>query len=60
MTYQDTLDFAHQLDKIDPLKKYRDQFYIPQINGKPAIYFSGNSLGLQPKKCKSSHRAGAS
>ncbi|MBW8050303.1 MAG: kynureninase [Cytophagales bacterium] len=52
MTYQNTLDFARQLDKKDPLKKYRDQFYIPQINGKPVIYFSGNSLGLQPKNVR--------
>lgn len=32
--------------------QYRDQFHIPQINGKDAIYLCGNSLGLQPRKAK--------
>jgi kynureninase len=32
--------------------KYRDQFHIPQHNGRDAIYLCGNSLGLQPKKVK--------
>jgi len=31
------------------LKSYRDQFYFPKINDKNVIYFTGNSLGLQPK-----------
>jgi kynureninase len=31
------------------LKHFRERFYIPIINGKEAIYFTGNSLGLQPK-----------
>lgn len=44
-----TLDFAKQLDAQDELKHFRDQFYIPIIHGKECIYFSGNSLGLQPK-----------
>ena len=33
----------------DELKNYRSKFYIPQSDGKDAIYFCGNSLGLQPK-----------
>ncbi|HEY2582701.1 MAG TPA: kynureninase [Mucilaginibacter sp.] len=48
MTYQNTLEFAQQLDEDDPLKDFRSQFLIPQHNGKDAIYFCGNSLGLQP------------
>ncbi len=32
--------------------QYRDQFHIPQVNGKDSIYLCGNSLGLQPKKVK--------
>jgi kynureninase len=44
-----TLDFAKNLDFNDPLKHFREQFYIPVINGKECIYFTGNSLGLQPK-----------
>ncbi len=49
MNFENTLAFAQQLDEIDPLKHFRDQFYIPVINGKESIYFAGNSLGLQPK-----------
>ena len=47
--YQNTLDFALQMDQQDPLRSFRDRFYFPQINGKDAFYFTGNSLGLQPK-----------
>lgn len=48
MIYQNTLEFALQLDEQDPLKDFRSQFLIPRQNGKDAIYFCGNSLGLQP------------
>jgi kynureninase len=41
--------FAIEADKNDPLATYKDQFYFPQHQGKNAIYFCGNSLGLQPK-----------
>lgn len=46
---QNTLSFSRQLDDQDPLKHFRDQFYIPVINGRECIYLTGNSLGLQPK-----------
>jgi len=49
MTFENNLPFAQELDLKDPLKGFRDQFYIPVINGKECIYFTGNSLGLQPK-----------
>ena len=49
MQFENSLAFAQELDKIDPLASYRDKFYLPQINGKDALYFTGNSLGLQPK-----------
>ncbi len=52
MNYSSSLEFAQQMDQKDPLKEYRKQFYIPQINGKDALYFTGNSLGLQPKSVK--------
>ncbi|HEY8781420.1 MAG TPA: kynureninase [Mucilaginibacter sp.] len=48
MIYQNTLEFATRLDELDPLKDFRSQFLTPQHNGKDAIYFCGNSLGLQP------------
>lgn len=41
--------FAEEQDQKDTLKNYRSQFYFPQRNGKDAIYFCGNSLGLQAK-----------
>lgn len=49
MKFQNTLSFAQELDQQDPLHAYRNQFIFPKINGKQVIYFTGNSLGLQPK-----------
>ena len=46
---KNTIDYALFLDQQDPLRSFRDKFYIPLVNGKEAIYFTGNSLGLQPK-----------
>lgn len=39
---------ALALDASDTLATYKQQFYFPQVNGNNAIYFCGNSLGLQP------------
>jgi kynureninase len=50
MSFQNTLEFAQNLDQNDPLKKYRDEFHFPKVNTKEVIYFTGNSLGLQPKR----------
>jgi kynureninase len=52
VNFENTLTFAKKSDRTDPLRAYRSQFFIPKINGKPAIYFAGNSLGLQPKTVK--------
>lgn len=52
MTYENSLAFAQQLDKEDPLNTFRDKFHIPVLNDKEVIYFTGNSLGLQPKNTK--------
>ena len=49
MNFENTRAYAQRLDSNDPLRKYRSQFYIPQFEGKDSIYFTGNSLGLQPK-----------
>lgn len=43
-----TLDFAKYLDAEDVLSSFRQQFKIPTHHQKEAIYFLGNSLGLQP------------
>lgn len=49
LKYKNTLDYARYLDENDSLRSFRDKFYIPLVNGKEAVYFTGNSLGLQPK-----------
>lgn len=49
MIYQNTLVFAQQMDEADPLHEFKSYFYIPQHEGKDCIYFTGNSLGLQPR-----------
>ena len=49
MIYEKSLSFARKLDKSDPLRAFRNKFHLPTLNGKPAIYLTGNSLGLQPK-----------
>lgn len=48
MNYQNDLAFARQQDEQDSLKNLRSRFLIPQHNGEDAVYFCGNSLGLQP------------
>lgn len=52
MNFESTLSFAKKLDREDSLKSFRNQFEIPLANGKKSIYFTGNSLGLQPKSTK--------
>lgn len=53
MNFQNTLEFARQQDASDSLRSYRDRFLFPQHNGREVVYFTGNSLGLQPKTTKS-------
>src|SRR5258708_5784155 len=52
MHFENSLSFAQELDQADPLRLFRDEFIIPEHDGKQQIYFLGNSLGLQPKKTK--------
>ena len=49
---QNTLEFAQDSDQQDELSAYRQRFYLPKINGKDVLYFTGNSLGLQPKSTR--------
>jgi kynureninase len=45
--------FALALDAADPLAGFRERFHIPRRpDGAEAIYFCGNSLGLQPKQVR--------
>ncbi len=55
MNYERGELFAQNLDAADLLKNFRDKFYIPkQANGEEVLYFTGNSLGLQPKTVRAS------
>ena len=50
MKFDPSESFAYEEDLKDPLKSFRDKFYIPKNKNKEdLIYFCGNSLGLQPK-----------
>jgi len=50
MIFENSLDFAKDLDQKNELGNFRSQFLIPAHDDKDAIYFLGNSLGLQPKR----------
>ncbi len=52
MTYQNTLQFAQNLDQEDTLKEFKNLFHLPVHEGKQQIYLCGNSLGLQPKSVR--------
>lgn len=52
MNFQNNLAFAQELDQKDILNKYQSEFIFPKVNNKQVIYFTGNSLGLQPKRAK--------
>jgi kynureninase len=46
-------NYAHELDAEDSLRHFRDRFHLPVgKDGKPVIYFAGNSLGLMPKSAR--------
>ena len=49
--FQPGRDFAVDLDRGDPLARFRGEFHIPRRdNGEEEIYFAGNSLGLLPRR----------
>lgn len=52
MKFENSLQYAKKADRQDPLRAFRNRFIIPKVKQKPAIYFMGNSLGLQPKTTK--------
>ena len=48
--YRPDAEFAKAMDAADPLREFRQRFHFPNSPaGGEAIYFTGNSLGLQPK-----------
>ena len=51
--FEPHLEYALNRDQMDALRPYREAFYIPKDNkGNDWLYFTGNSLGLQPKTTK--------
>jgi kynureninase len=51
--FENSAACAAALDAADPLKDFRARFYVPkQSNGDDVLYFTGNSLGLQPKTAR--------
>lgn len=48
MNFSTSPNFSREMDKNDPLASYRRKFHIPKHQGEDAVYFTGNSLGLQP------------
>ena len=50
--FENTLAHAQQLDVQDPLKSFREKFHFPNFHENTIRYFTGNSLGLQPKSTR--------
>ncbi len=52
--YELTPEYAARADIEDPLSGFRERFNFPRTeNDGDAVYFTGNSLGLQPKTAAS-------
>ena len=51
--FEPHLEYALNRDQKDALRPYREAFHIPKDSrGNDWLYFTGNSLGLQPKTTK--------
>jgi len=49
--YSTDSSWAARADAEDPLRDFRSRFHLPPgRDNTPAVYFCGNSLGLQPKE----------
>src|SRR4051812_28721442 len=54
LKFETSATFAAEMDTKDFLGKFREKFYLPkQAGGEDVLYFTGNSLGLQPKMARS-------
>jgi kynureninase len=49
---ENSLAYAQYRDEQDELRSFRDRFYFPTFHSDDMVYFTGNSLGLQPKSAK--------
>ncbi len=53
LNFESNESFARKMDEQDALKNFREKFFIPkQDSGEDVLYFTGNSLGLQPKTAR--------
>jgi kynureninase len=52
MDHSYTRDYARILDQKDPLRAFRNEFLFPPHGDGHMLYFTGNSLGLQPKSVR--------
>ena len=53
IVYKNEKKFALSLDESDPVRNFKQEFHIPNFSdGKELTYFTGNSLGLQPKQAR--------
>lgn len=52
MKFENTREFARSLDNNDRLAAYKEEFIFPEVANQKVIYFTGNSLGLQPKSAR--------
>lgn len=52
--FEASASFADEMDTNDFLKRFREKFFIPKqpASGEDVLYFTGNSLGLQPKTAR--------
>jgi kynureninase len=47
--FEASLEFAQKKDQEDKIYRFRSQFIFPKHKAEDAIYFCGNSLGIQPR-----------
>ena len=53
LQFENTSAFAARMDERDALRRFREKFHIPkQADGTDVLYFTGNSLGLQPRTAR--------
>lgn len=50
--FENTAEFAVKKDEADALARFRKKFIFPQHDNRDVLYFTGNSLGLQPQGAK--------
>ncbi len=51
-SFEPGLEFARAQDASDKLRAFRNRFHFPSLGTKDLVYFTGHSLGLQPKTAR--------